>query len=151
MPCQHLYMSSTVQQSAAWRSGAPVGSHLLLKRCTSQNQSTGESRCAISSDIPLLQSCQESSASNTLHRSKTAAQGQSKGGGKWQQQKQPGGSSAGQDRTLSHALPASHCLNYTVKQRHLDCLQHKASLHEVAEQCFQDSPETKARYMVLIF
>ena len=43
MPCQRLHMSSTVQQSAAWRL---AGAHLRLKRCTSQNLSTGESQCA---------------------------------------------------------------------------------------------------------
>ncbi|DBB15201.1 hypothetical protein WJX82_004677 [Trebouxia sp. C0006] len=82
-------MSSTVQQSAAWRSGAPVGSHLLLKRCTSQNQSTGQKQ---------------------PRRVKAKAE-------------ENGSSSRSQEAAL----------------------QHKASLHEVAEQCFQDSPETKAR------
>jgi len=43
MPCQHLHMSSTVQQSAVWRLAL---SHLRLKRCTSQHLSTGESHCA---------------------------------------------------------------------------------------------------------
>ncbi|KAL0018824.1 hypothetical protein WJX77_002879 [Trebouxia sp. C0004] len=77
-------MSSTLQQSAVWRL---AGSHLHLKRCTSQNLSTGQKQ---------------------PRRVTVKAE-------------EKGSSKNSQEAAL------------------------QASLHEVAEQCFQDSPETKAR------